>query len=243
MSVIVNTQAITVNPGTTTTYYLQVTSIDGCIDFDTAVVTVNPLPQATFANNAPVCQGNAVSFIDNSNVTTGTIAGWNWSFGNAGTSTSQNPSSVYNVSGPYTVQLIVATDAGCLDTATQNITIWALPPADAGLDDEICDGENASLTASGGTQYLWSPGGMTTATITINPNTTTPYTVVVTDANGCFAQDVASVIVNPLPIPDAGLDQSICFGDNTTLTCTGGATYDWTPGNLSGSSVSISPIR
>lgn len=237
----INTASISVTPGNTTTYYLQVTSTYGCIDYDTTVVTVNPLPQATFANNAPVCQGNSVSFVDNSNVSTGNITAWNWNFGNAGTSASQNPSAVYNTSGPFTVQLVVTTDAGCQDTTSQNINIWALPPADAGVDDEICDGEMASLTASGGTQYLWSPGNMTTATITINPNATTPYTVVVTDANGCSAQDVASVIVNPLPVPDAGADQSICFGDNTTLSCTGGATYDWTPGNLSGSSVSISP--
>ena len=237
----INTASITVTPGATTTYYLEVTSTFGCIDHDTAVVTVNPLPQALFGSDAPVCQGNSVTFADQSNVTTGSISSWSWNFGNAGTSTSQNPSSLYSSSGPYTVQLIVVSDAGCRDTITQNITVWALPPADAGIDDEICEGENASLTASGGTQYLWSPGGMTTSTITINPNTTTPYTVVVTDANGCFAQDNASVIVNPLPIPDAGIDQSICFGDNATLSCTGGSTFDWTPGNLTGASVSVTP--
>lgn len=236
-----NTSSITVTPGATTTYYLEVTSTYGCIDHDTAIVTVNPLPQAVFASTAPVCEGNSVAFTDQSNVSTGTVTAWNWNFGNAGTSSSQNPSSVYSSSGPYTVQLVVTTDAGCKDTVTTNITIWALPPADAGIDDEICDGENATLNATGGTQYLWSPGGMTTASITINPNTTTDYTVVVTDANGCFAQDVAAVIVNPLPVPDAGLDQSICLGDNATLICTGGATYDWTPGNLSGTSVSVSP--
>jgi len=235
------TASITVNPAFTTTYYMQATSQYGCIDYDTAIVTVNPLPQATFANTAPVCQGNAVSFTDNSSVPAGSIDSWNWNFGNAATSTIQNPSAVYNASGPFTVQLIVTTDAGCLDTITNNINIWALPPASAGIDDEICDGENASLTASGGTQYLWNPGGMTTASITINPNTTTTYSVTVTDANGCSAQDAAAVLVNPLPVPILSANQSICFGDNTTLNCAGGATYDWTPGNLTGSSITISP--
>jgi gliding motility-associated-like protein len=235
------TATISVNPSTTTTYYLQVTSQYGCVNYDTTVVTVNPLPQATFANSAPVCQGNAVNFIDNSAVTSGSINSWNWNFGNAGTSTSQNPSSVYNTSGPFTVQLIVSTDAGCIDTTTQNINIWALPPASAGVDDEICDGETASLTASGGSQYLWNPGGMITAVIAIDPDITTTYTVTVTDANGCSAMDAAAVIVNPLPVPILSADQSICLGDNTTLTCSGGATYDWTPGNLSGSTISISP--
>lgn len=237
----ITTASLTVTPAGTTTYYLLVTSAFGCTGNDTAVVTVNPLPVASFANNAPVCEGNSVSFIDNSNIISGTITAWSWNFGNAGTSTSQNPSSTYSAAGPFNVQLITTSDAGCKDTVTQNISIWAFPPADAGLDSAICDGGSASLTASGGVQYLWSPGGMTTATININPNVTTPYTVTVTDGNGCVAQDVASVIVNPLPVPDAGIDQSICFGDNTTLTATGGATYDWTPGNLSGASVSITP--
>ncbi|MEO8087593.1 MAG: PKD domain-containing protein, partial [Bacteroidota bacterium] len=236
-----NTASINVAPAATTTYYLEVTNTQGCVDYDTVIVTVNPLPLATFANTAPVCQGNSVSFTDNSNVSTGTITGWSWNFGNAGTDNTQNPSSLYNTSGPFAVQLIVTTDAGCIDTTIQNINIWALPPADAGIDDEICDGENATLTASGGTQYLWTPGNMNTATIIINPNTTTPYTVVVTDANGCSAQDFASVIVNPLPIPNAGSGQSICDGENATLTCTGGDTYDWTPGNLSGSSITLTP--
>src|SRR5205085_10091297 len=74
-----------------------------------------------------------------------------------------------------------------------------------------------------------------------NPHTTTIYTGTVTDANGCSAQDAASVIVNPLPIPVLSSDQSICFGDNALLVCTGGDTYAWTPGNLTGSVISVSP--
>ncbi len=237
----INTSSITVAPGSTTTYYLLVTSAYGCIDRDTVVVNVNPLPAATFSTDAPVCQGNTVNFTDNSNVSAGSINSWNWNFGNAGTSTSQNPNSLYNNSGPYTVRLIVTSDAGCKDTITQNINIWALPVADAGVNDQICAGENASLTASGGTQYLWSPGGMTTATIVVNPASTTPYTVVVTDANGCSSSDNASVIVNQLPIPNAGLDQSICLGENATLACSGASTYSWTPGNLTGASISVTP--
>jgi uncharacterized repeat protein (TIGR01451 family) len=38
------TASISVTPTTTTTYYLTVTSVDGCVDTDTVVVTVNPKP-------------------------------------------------------------------------------------------------------------------------------------------------------------------------------------------------------
>ncbi len=48
--------------------------------------------------------------------------------------------------------------------------------ASAGSDISICDGESTTLTASGGTTYLWS-NGETTASITVSPTETTTYTV------------------------------------------------------------------
>ncbi|TAL58907.1 MAG: hypothetical protein EPN85_10490, partial [Bacteroidetes bacterium] len=48
----------------------------------------------------------------------------------------------------------------------------------------VCIGTNASISASGGTNYSWSTGA-TSATITVNQSVTTAYTVIVSDANGC----------------------------------------------------------
>ena len=47
---------------------------------------------------------------DGSTSTTSTVVGWNWSFGDGGTSTLQNPTHAYLVPGPYNITLI-ATDA------------------------------------------------------------------------------------------------------------------------------------
>ena len=44
-------------------------------------------------------------------------------------------------------------------------------------DATICPGDNATLTASGATDYVWSPGGQTGPTITVSPSSTTVYTV------------------------------------------------------------------
>ena len=46
---------------------------------------------------------------------------------------------------------------------------------------------------------------------------TTTYTVIGTDANGCQDIDQVTVTVNPLPNVSAGADQTVCFGDNVTL--------------------------
>jgi hypothetical protein len=74
--------------------------------------------------------------------------------------------------------------------------------ADAGDDAEICAGDSIQIgtPAVPGQTYLWSPGGQTTAQITVSPNSTTTYTVTV--MNGC-AQDQDSVEVAVEPGPPA----------------------------------------
>lgn len=51
---------------------------------------------------------------------------------------------------------------------------------------------------------------------------------------------VAAVNALPVPVPSTGLT-TICSGQSTTLSATGATTYIWQPGNLSGSSVSVTP--
>jgi len=46
--------------------------------------------------------------------------------------------------------------------------------------DTICSGSSITLTATTGDSYLWSPGGETTSSVTVNPNATTKYTCDVT---------------------------------------------------------------
>ncbi|MEZ5048579.1 MAG: hypothetical protein R2766_02900 [Saprospiraceae bacterium] len=45
------------------------------------------------------------------------------------------------------------------------------------------------MTASGGTSYEWNTGA-TTASISVSPNTTTTYSVTVTNADGCEGERV-----------------------------------------------------
>ncbi|HMP83564.1 MAG TPA: cadherin-like domain-containing protein, partial [Verrucomicrobiota bacterium] len=118
--------------------------------------------------------------------------------------------------------------------------------ADAGSDQSICPsgsvGIGGSPTASGGSggyTYSWSPAtGLDNANIanpTASPASTTEYTVTVTDASGCTAQDSVTVTVNTPPTVDAGSDQTICsgggalIGGSPTASGTGPFTYSWSP--------------
>jgi len=93
-----------------------------------------------------------------------------------------------------------------------------------------------SLTASGGTSYLWD-NSQTTATIVVCPSVSTSYTVTVTDANGCTDSDDVLVTVNPIPLANAGPDQTIAGGTSAVFDgiVSGGSgtyTYNWTPAGL-----------
>ena len=77
------------------------------------------------------------------------------------------------------------------------------PTANAGSDAEICAGTSTTLSASGGTNYTWSPSTGLSATNIVNPianpNTTTTYTVTVEDSNGCVDIDDVTISVDELP--------------------------------------------
>ncbi len=74
------------------------------------------------------CAPLTVNFTDAS---TGEITSWDWTFGDGGTSTAQNPTHVYTSAGTYTVSLTV-TGPGGSDTETKAnyITVYDVPVAD-----------------------------------------------------------------------------------------------------------------
>ena len=131
-------------------------------------------------------------------------------------------------------KVVVTDSAGTQDSADVTITVFLAPPiADAGVDDSICIGDSVQLNASGGVSYLWSPGNsLSDSTIAdpfASPNTTTTYIVDV--ANPCGNDlDTVTITVIPLPIANAGLDDTICLGDSAQLIATGGISYLWSPG-------------
>lgn len=202
-------------------------------------------PAASFTpSSATICAGQCISFTDNSS---NSPTSWSWSFPGAtpGSSTASNPSNVcYAAAGTYTVTL-TATNANGSNTATQIITVTNAPAANAGADVSICEGASATLTASGGTTYSWSPStGLNTttgATVIATPSVTTTYTVTVSNAGSCTAIDVVTVTVNPLPPVSAAGGGTICAGTSSLLTATGADIYQWMPGSLAGSSVTVTP--
>ena len=226
-------------PGVGTyTVTLIVENTLGCLDTITHQIVVEPPMVAQFTA-ASVCVSTSISFTDQ---TTGSPTSWNWLFGDGGTSTLQNPSHTYTTPGTFNVTLVSQNNSGCIDTIVKPVIIYPLPAANAGADKSVCTGSPVTLTATGGTTYVWSPIGQTGQTVTFTPSGSTTVVVQVTDANGCIKTDTVNVSLNPLPVISAGADQSVCSGQSVTLNAFGGVTYIWNPGGSTSSTISVSPV-
>lgn len=109
---------------------LVVTTNNGCEDSITALTAVYPKPNVDF-NLTEACLGFENEFSDNSSVsnqfTSNTLQDWLWEFGDGSQSTDINPSHQYDNDGDYSVQLVVTTDKGCVDSLTKTAEVHALP--------------------------------------------------------------------------------------------------------------------
>jgi hypothetical protein len=100
----------------------------------------------------------------------------------------------------------------------------------------ICIGQSVTLNATvtfgvGPFAYIWSPGGQTTASITVSPSVTTSYSVKVTGESGCQSlPDTGVVTVNPGPVCSiSGADGPVCPSSSNTFTAPAGMnSYLWT---------------
>lgn len=186
------TGTFTVGAGT---YNYTVSDDNGCSA--TTSITISE-PTILTAN---ATQGAAIAC--NGGTTTVTVSGNGGTSPYAGTGTFTVGAGTHN----YTI-----TDGnGC----TANTSITVSQPAtsiiaDAGLDVSVCLATPTTLMASatGGTgayTYGWDNGA--TQGGNVAPNTTTTYTVTVTDANGCADTDDMVVTVNavtPVAAPSDG---------------------------------------
>ncbi len=216
-----NTAATTVSPTSNTTYTVTVTNSGGCTATASRTVNVNSSPSASISpSSASICTGGSIQLT----VSGGTS--YSWSNGATTAAITVSPSS----NTTYTVT--VTNSNGCTATATRTVTVNSAPTASISPSTAtVCSGNSIQLTASGGTNYLWSNGAITAAT-SVNPTTNTTYSVTVTNSGGCTA--TASKLVTVTQTPTVSVNPpsaSICSGGSgTTLQATGNAqSYSWSP--------------
>lgn len=205
----------------TFTLKLVVKNNAGCQDSTTSAVKVYPGFNAGFYT-VGTCYQSPILFFDTSYCKYGRITLWNWSFGDAATTSIQNPSHQYSTPANYMATLIIQSSKGCADTATQTVIVNGKPDLRLPFTDTlICSIDSLQLHAisSSAKTYSWTPLSniinITTADATVFPKDTTIYKVVVTD-QGCV--DSATVTVNVLDFIDVKINDTIaCRSDSLTL--------------------------
>jgi gliding motility-associated-like protein len=227
---------------------------NGC-NYSTGVTIVaGDLVFADFSvSNTTGCQNIPdFNFSDISTTSSGTINTWTWSLpsGSPSGGTIPNLTNVYLFnSGTNFITLQVTNTNGCTDDTIMAVNAFPAVYVNAGNDTSVCQGSTFTHDAfvsggSGGNIYSWTPAGNfvsgtiedPTITSTI-ANATGNYTQIlnVTDINGCTDADTVVVSIVPLPSVSAGVDLTVCFGNNTTLSGTGSAiSYTWDNGVIDG---------
>lgn len=198
----------------------------------TAPICPTQPPVTDFTASATaICVGQSVTFTDTS---TNIPSAWTWTLpgGTPNSSTTQNPTVVYNTAGTYAVTLQAANYNG-LDTktVTNMITVTAYPTVTGTTPGSRCDTGTVSLaaTASAGTLnwYAASSGGtaLGTGTSFTTPSisgTTTYYVEAVN--NGCSSSRTAVIAtVNTTPTITSTTPASRCDAGSVTLSATSSA--------------------
>jgi gliding motility-associated-like protein len=141
--------------------------------------------------------------------------------------------SVAGVGGPYWIYYSYTDGNTCSNIDSSQVRVWGLPIANAGPDDTICPGGIATLAASGGWFYQWSPGSFTSQTINVTPLLSgTQYTVTVTDSHYCASTDSVKVFITAISINTTSFDATCPDGEDgggQVFTPIGVApfTYEW----------------
>jgi len=222
------------------TFIVTVTDLNQCSNTDTVIQYTYPQIYVYAGNDKTICKYDSVKLENNS------IGIYSWS--------PTYSLSNYSIQAPYakptsttTYTLKITDGNNC--TATDNVIIYVndLPPADAGNNISICKGTSDTLIATGGIKYKWNTGNSSN-TIIVSPDTTTTYTVTVTDTNNCSNTDFVTVVVFNNPEVFIANDTSICLGDKATFTATGAISYQWNPdttiqnGIYNSASITVKPI-
>ena len=211
-------------------YYTTIANSPGTYTF--SGLTANITAGATLPT---VCAGSATTIYASG----GSDYVWSNSLG-LGSSKVVSPttSTTYTVTGKDS--------HGCTDAfASVAVTVNSAPTVMinglVGGSGSVALGSSITLTASGGTTYVWNTGS-TANPITVSPTANTTYSVVGTTAGGCTGSTTFSITVASV---SAGANRFICYGNSTLITATvAGVTansWAWSSGGAT-QSINASPL-
>jgi PKD repeat protein len=206
-------------------------SIPGCSTQTTQTVTaIQNGPLLSFTSSGTSCVGMVVSF---SNTSSGSVLGYNWTFGDGNSSSQTSPENAYASNGIYNVTLSASNAAGCQNSFSKPITVYSNPQPDFSLDlpPFSCAGTASqfndltpALADSNLSNWSWQFGDAANGTsLQRNPaytySTAANYTVnlQVTSNFGCSGSTQKTITIAPSP-QAAFINSAACVNQSTQFT-------------------------
>lgn len=168
--------------------YAVLGTVGTCTAYITHLLLVNPNPTITTVSSHNVyCEGGAPVTITASGANT-----YTWNTSATTHSIAVTPTSVvtYSVAG--------SDGNGCISSKLITIGTASSPTVTGSTSSPtICINQTATLTASGGLAYVWSPNTSTTNVAIVSPSATTIYTVTGSNIDGCTNSYTILQVVDP----------------------------------------------
>jgi len=220
-----------------------------CTAISTLQVLLNAKVSANFTNSSVnKCIGTLINFVDATTYTVSTIIGWNWNFGDGGTSIMQNPSYTYTTPGSYPVTLTSAGADGCNGTITQTLNIFGPPVVQFTVaNTTACALTPVTFTdlstTPTGSSYKWNFGDGNTSILKDPTNFYSfagayPVKLIVTNPAGCVDSLTKNAYLNIDPAPASIFSLTskcifinINFKNNSTISAGSIISYAWSFGD------------
>ena len=240
----------TTNTGITHTYTssgteiasLVVGTVSGCKSSSFPLTfQVKPNPLVNFPLPGNICLPyQSAHFADASTIADGSSpVSWLWDFGEpasgaANQATTATANHLYSSTGPFTVNLQVTSNAGCVGNLSQIVnTVYPQPTASFTYNPENCLNDASHFTSTSNpqgntiTHWFWNFGDGTPVANGVVPDTSHVYGTVnnyivkhwiITD-KGCLSDTSSqTIVVNALPVPDFSFTAPACQSRLVTFT-------------------------
>jgi gliding motility-associated-like protein len=211
-----------------TRFYTVVTSDQyGCQNSLSVKVIVNHFYPEFEAERS--CLGTPTDVVSVSAASDRNIVQWFWDFGDNSNpndqATGRYTSYTYPDSGYYFITMVVMDNIGCTDTLVKQVRVDIPPAAYASSDTLICLGASVQLYSGGGIDSVyWTPNVNISDPFIYNPvvypDTSTVYTVHVTNGNCPFDTAQVRITVVVQPGVETIEDKTISKGQTVELTTT-----------------------
>lgn len=208
-------------------YYLMVDGYAG--DICSYTISANSGVQFPDIPDVPaICVGESTTLTAPAGATS-----YEWAHNGA---TTQSVTVSPSVTTTYTCEVTGLCDYKQTLEVTVEVNPLPVLTLSTGNSSTICNGETVLITAGGASTYSWS-NGQSGNTISVNPGTTTVYTVT-GNLNGCESTEQVTVNVNALPDlstnpsstdADCGLSNGSLTGG--VVTGNPGYAFEWVDGN------------